>query len=188
MCCLLQSWLCIIHEVLCAALINSNVLQKKERSPMQSKPETPTLTLTLNERLYKSAVSMIFTRQSWRYGKEMISVLQSLSLFASLVSVWLAVRLTRPPPSRWMAYSWFVSPPVRLPARWAACLLGGQFDCLNHFVFHCFTRNTTHAWVCSGRTHSLFWFYLVSISQVGQLTLKKPFDFDHTSISAPLGT
>lgn len=31
-------------------------------------------------------------------------------------------------------------------------------------------------------------FYFVSISAVGQLTLKRPFDFDHASISAPLGT
>lgn len=38
-------------------------------------------------------------------------------------------------------------------------------------------------------THSyLFFCHLVSITLVGQPTLKKPFDFDHASISAPLGT
>lgn len=44
----------------------------------------------------------------------------------------------------------------------------------------------------NSHTHSylgfFFFFYLVSITLVGQPTLKKPFDFDHASISAPLGT
>lgn len=119
----------------------------------------------------KVVVSRIFS--SYRVDVEKLNaspVSCSLYLSALLVSAYLAVRLTRSPvPSDGPL---LICQSVRLPFRLPVC----QSRSLS-LSFTDFLKNS----------HSYF-FYLVSITLVRQPTLKKPFDFDHASVSAPLGT
>lgn len=85
------------------------------------------------------------------------------------------------PLSQRMAHCWFVS----AFGWWAVCLSGCQFVRLDRYLCLLLMlsswKTLSHAHTQTS-THSCLFFYLVSITLVGQPTLKKPFDFDHASI------